>query len=87
MTVTRLAHRRGQNWGRSLASHVFATLGQRVGGTVKRQRTILGVVMREVQRKLDAMKASHDDDAGPPPSPKAMSDLGLWPLQRARLSH
>jgi IS5 family transposase len=40
------------------------------------------VVMREVQRKLDAMKASQDDDAGPPPGPKAMSDLGLW-LERA----
>jgi len=55
---------------------------KRLVRTVKRRRTILGVVMREVQRKLDAMTASQDGEAGPPPEPMAMSDLGLW-LERA----
>ena len=31
---------------------------KRLRKTVKRQRTILGVVMREVQRKLDADQAA-----------------------------
>ena len=56
--------------------------------TVKRQRTILGTVMREVQRKLAADKATVAAGGAPahPPShpshPKAASDLTLW-LERA----
>ena len=53
--------------------------------TVKRQRTILGVVMREVQRKLDADKQSIAAGGAPtsePSSPKAMSELVMW-LERA----
>ena len=55
-------------------------------GRLKRQRTILGVVMREVQRKLDADRAAVAAGGAPanePNSPKALSDLGVWLLQRA----
>ena len=43
---------------------------------VKRQRTILGIVMREVQRKLQALDFV-------PAQPKALSDLSMW-LERAQ---
>jgi IS5 family transposase len=42
---------------------------------VKRQRTILGVVLREVQRKLDLSGAT-------PSNPKALSGLQMW-IERA----
>ena len=42
---------------------------------VKRQRTVLGIVMREVQRKMQIAKFA-------PGHPKAASDLALW-LERA----
>src|SRR5450631_1305525 len=53
--------------------------------TVKRQRTILGVVMREVQRKLDAqteLLAAGGTPCNEPSDPKAFSDLQMW-LERA----
>ena len=74
--------REGKELRRKAGGYAHAKQFKRLARTVKRQRTILGVVIREVQRKLDAMKASQDDDTGPPPGPKAMSDLGLW-LERA----
>ena len=58
---------------------------KRLRKTVKRQRTILGVVMREVQRKLDADQAAVAAGGAPanePASPKALSDLAMW-LERA----
>ena len=58
---------------------------KRLRKTVKRQRTILGVVMREVQRKLDADKAAVAVGGAPAheaASPKAISDLMMW-LERA----
>ena len=58
---------------------------KRLRKTVKRQRTILGVVMREVQRKLDADRAAVAGGGAPahePGSPKALSDLVMW-LERA----
>jgi IS5 family transposase len=53
--------------------------------TVKRQRTILGVVMREAQRKLDAqteLLAAGGMPCNEPSDPKALSDLQMW-LERA----
>jgi IS5 family transposase len=53
--------------------------------TVKRQRTILGVVMREVQRRLDVQTqalAAGGEPEGAPSDPKALSDLQMW-LPRA----
>ncbi len=48
---------------------------RRLKRVVKRQRTILGIVMREVQRKLQALDFA-------PAQPKALSDLSMW-LERA----
>ena len=58
---------------------------RRLKRTVKRQRTILGVVMREVQRKLDADRQAIAAGGAPahvPSDPKALSDLLMW-LERA----
>lgn len=44
---------------------------KRLRKTVKRQRTILGVVMREVQRKLDADKAAVAAGGAPAHRPAA----------------
>ena len=48
---------------------------RRLQRVLKRQRTILGIVIREVQRKMAAVGFATDN-------PKAHSDLNLW-LQRA----
>ena len=48
---------------------------RRLKRVLKRQRTILGIVMREVQRKLQALDFA-------PAQPKALSDLSMW-LERA----
>ena len=49
---------------------------RRLQRVLKRQRTILGIVMREVQRKIEAL------DFAPAQFPKALNDLSMW-LQRA----
>ena len=48
---------------------------RRLQRVLKRQRTILGIVIREVQRKMQGVDFA-------PAHPKAISDLGLW-LERA----
>jgi IS5 family transposase len=48
---------------------------RRLQRVLKRQRTILGIVIREVQRKMQGAEFA-------PEQPKAASDLGLW-LERA----
>jgi IS5 family transposase len=48
---------------------------RRLQRVLKRQRTILGIVIREVQRKMQSADFA-------PAHPKATSDLGLW-LERA----
>ena len=48
---------------------------RRLKRVIKRQRTILGIVLRAVQRKLQAADFA-------PASPKALADLQLW-MQRA----
>lgn len=58
---------------------------KRLRRTVKRQRTILGVVMREVQRKLGADQAAVAEGGAPahePGWPTALANLAMW-LQRA----
>ena len=75
----------GKTLRRKAGGYAHAKQFKRLRKTVKRQRTILGVVMREVQRKLDADQAAVAAGGAPmnePDSPKALSDLGLW-LQRA----
>ena len=75
----------GKTLRRKAGGYAHAKQFKRLRKTVKRQRTILGVVMREVQRKLDADTAAVA--AGHVPahelsSPKALSELATL-LQRA----
>lgn len=78
----------GKTLRRQAGGYAHAKQYKRLRKTVKRQRTILGVVMREVQRKLDANKvAMAAMAAGSTPvheaaNPKAISDLTMW-LERA----
>ena len=63
---------------RKAGGYAHAKQFKRLRKAVKRQRTILGVVMREVQRKLDADRVAVDAGGAPahePQSPKALSDL------------
>jgi IS5 family transposase len=75
----------GKALRRKAGGYAHAKQFKRLRKTVKRQRTILGVVMREVQRKLDAHKAAvvaGSVPANEAASPKAVSDLMMW-LERA----
>jgi len=53
----------GKTLRRKAGGYAHAKQFKRLKKAVKRQRTILGVVMREVQRKLDAMKPSETTTA------------------------
>ena len=65
----------GKELRRKAGGYAHAKQFRRLKRTVKRQRTVLGIVMREVRRKLDApgFVATHA---------KALSDLLMW-LERA----
>jgi transposase, IS5 family len=72
---------------RKAGGYAHAKQFKRLKKAVKRQRTILGVVMREVQRKLDALMASTPAPATAPtttpatatvPTPSALSALKTW---------
>jgi len=68
----------GKTLRRKAGGYAHAKQFKRLRKTVKRQRTILGVVMREVQRKLDAHKAAAAAGGAPAheaSSPKALSAL------------
>jgi IS5 family transposase len=82
--------REGKELRRKAGSYGHAKQFKRLARVVKRQRTILGVVMREVERKLDAMLASCDDDgpSGGPGAPAAstVAALKMW-LERAGRIH
>jgi IS5 family transposase len=75
----------GKTLRRKAGGYAHAKQFKRLRKAVKRQRTILGVVMREVQRKLDAHEAAGAAGGAPehePGNPKANSDLTMW-LERA----
>ena len=75
----------GKTLRRKAGGYAHAKQFKRLRKTVKRQRTILGVVMREVQRKLDADKARGGRRRRPvheASSPKALSDLATL-MERA----
>ncbi len=75
----------GKALRRKAGGYAHAKQFKRLRKTVKRQRTILGVVMREVQRKLDADRSAVAAGGAPtkePGSPKAISDLTML-LERA----
>jgi IS5 family transposase len=75
----------GKELRRKAGGYAHAKQFRRLKRCVKRQRTILGVVMREVQRKLDAqtqLLGAGGTPCSEPSSPKALSDLMMW-LERA----
>lgn len=79
----------GQQLRRKAGGYAHAKQFRRLRKTVKRQRTVLGVVMRQVQRKLDALTgalAAGEQPVGTPPNPKAINDLRTW-LERAARIH
>ena len=65
----------GKELRRRAGGYAHAKQFRRLKRVVKRQRTILGIVMREVQRKIEAPNFTPDH-------PKAVSDLMMW-LERA----
>jgi transposase, IS5 family len=69
---------------RKAGGYAHAKQFKRLGRVVKRQRTILGSLMRDVQRAVN--RISQGDfcglTPGMHPTPKALSDLTLW-LERA----
>jgi len=68
----------GKTLRRKAGGYAHAKQFKRLRKAVKRQRTILGVVMREVQRKLDADRAAVAAGGAPvheASSPKALGDL------------
>jgi transposase, IS5 family len=70
---------------RKAGGYAHAKQVRRLKRIVKRQRTILGVVMREAQRKLDAQAKAVAGSGHPEresSGPTALSDLHLW-LERA----
>lgn len=78
----------GKELRRKAGGYAHAKQFRRLKKTVKRQRTILGVVMREVQRKLQELTPSSpggDGSGGPPSSAKAFSDLQMWLARAERI--
>ena len=65
----------GKTLRRKAGGYAHAKQFRRLKRTTKRQRTILGIVMREVRRKMDQSEFSSEQ-------PKAVSDLAMW-LERA----
>ena len=77
--------KQGKELRRKAGGYAHAKQFKRLRRTVKRQRTILGVVLREVQRKLDAQTQCLAAGARPerePSGPTALGDLQMW-LDRA----
>ena len=91
ITLNQTYAREGKELRRKAGGYGHAKQFKRLSRVVKRQRTILGVVMRAVQRKLDAMMASNSDDDGPGSGPGApaastVAALQMW-LERAGRIH
>jgi transposase, IS5 family len=78
----------GKELRRKAGGYAHAKQFRRLKRTVKRQRTILGVVMREVQRKLDAQTQAIAAGGQPerePSGPTALSDLKMWLARAERI--
>jgi IS5 family transposase len=85
ITLKQTFGKQGKALRRKAGGYAHAKQFRRLRKTVKRQRTILGVVMREVQRKLDLQTQTLGAGGQPesePSGPLALSDLQMW-LQRA----
>lgn len=68
----------GRQLRRKAGGYAHARQLKRLRRTLKRQRTILGVVIRDARRKLDALQGP----ASPAPSALALASLRTW-LERA----
>jgi IS5 family transposase len=75
----------GKTLRRKAGGYAHAKQFKRLARTIRRQRTILGVVMREVQRKLDADKAAGGAPVHEPGRAKAFSDLLMWQERAERI--
>ncbi|HEY1535196.1 MAG TPA: IS5 family transposase, partial [Polyangiaceae bacterium] len=85
--------REGKELRRKAGGYAHARQMKRLAKTIKRQRTILGIIIREVQRKLEArgeQARCDDDDRGGPDAPagddKPVRELSMW-LERAGRIH
>ena len=88
ITLKQTYAREGKELRRKAGGYAHAKQFRRLQKTVKRQRTILGVVIREVQRKLQELTQAPpagDGSGGPPSSAKAISDLQLWLARAERI--
>jgi transposase, IS5 family len=70
----------GKTLRRKAGGYAHAKQFKRLKKAVKRQRTILGVVMREVQRKLEAMKSSSPTTTTTTTTPIASAPSALTTL-------
>jgi IS5 family transposase len=90
ITLKQTYAREGKELRRKAGGYGHAKQFKRLARVVKRQRTILGVVMREVQRKIDAWTQSNSDGddpgGGTAMSAKSIADLHMW-LERAGRIH
>ncbi len=73
----------GKTLRRRAGGHAHAKQFRRLKAVLKRQRTILGVILREVQRKLDAqLPAKTTAEGAGDRQAKALADLARW-MERA----
>lgn len=76
--------REGKALRRKAGGYAHAKQFKRLRSTVKRQRTILGALMRDVRRSLERLEQgqTNGQEQGEPPSVLALNNLHLW-LERA----
>jgi transposase, IS5 family len=75
----------GRDLRRKAGGYAHAKQFRRLKRTLKRQRTILGIVIRDARRKLEELHAGHAGHAGIAahvPQPLALTKLQTW-LERA----
>ena len=85
ITLKQTFAKEGKTLRRKAGGYAHAKQFRRLKRIAKRQRTILGVVMREVQRKQEPDRqaiAAGGAPAPEPSDPKVVSDLLMW-LERA----
>jgi len=78
----------GKELRRKAGGYAHAKQFRRLKKVVKRQRTILGIAMREVQRKLELDQqsiAAGDTPAHEPGGPTAISELMMWLARAERI--
>ena len=80
----------GKELRRRAGGYAHAKQFRRLKKVVNRQRTILGIVMREVQRKIDVMAQALAEGSKPlvePASRTALPELMKWMERAERICH